>query len=511
MKSRMVRARKKELLPLFTFHIIAHDMLNTDLISLICEELEPGTSRASHHMLRTRDDINCRKGLLSLALTSKAFLEPALNVLWRQITSVEPLLSVLPDTMILNGKKMIVEQIAPSSWDRLHYYARKVREFEQQDPSNVHESVYAILGQSKPIFPNLVELRAGLQISTNSLIFFLTSSISNVSIPWLTRMPSNDLDLGPSLALLASKNPGLKFLSISSAAVSGISSSLRCFRNLRTLVLGRLPQYEPDYVQILASLDDLTSLTLTLPRDDILEYGSIQNGFPSLERLSIVGFTSNLRKFLKVVSPSILQDLSLEWVESPVLVADAFSVTNTLRRFPSLQKLKIERATSLFADDLDRSDYWALFTPLLQLNQLQSLTYSSPLILTDELTARIASSWPHIVSLYFNAVVWLEVPPVSSLAHFVRGCRNLRYLRYPIQVDVPTGTAPPEPTLFMHPLWFFHCSKNDDVSDPPSLALALHQLFPDLKSVTGDGDGWDEVEAILKSYHFILAQDRRFN
>lgn len=63
---------------------------NPDILEEICEylsyehETEPEAIRSS------------RKTLFSLALTSTAFLEPALDHLWRVLDSLFPLLKILP-------------------------------------------------------------------------------------------------------------------------------------------------------------------------------------------------------------------------------------------------------------------------------------------------------------------------------------------------------------------------------------------------------------------------------
>ncbi|KAJ4478946.1 hypothetical protein J3R30DRAFT_3701899 [Lentinula aciculospora] len=419
-------------------------MLNVDVVSLVCKQLEYGTYRALNRSFRSREDLDHRKGLLSLCLTSKVFLEPALNVLWRTLSSVEPLLSVLPETIDLNGKKMIVEQIAPSSWDRLRYYTSRVRTFADDGSTNYG-------------------------LAPGSLIFFLTNSISDATLPLLVSLPS---DIPRSRAFACPS----------------------CFWTLR---LGRLPVYEPDLVKSLACLPKLSSLSLTLLSNGTVDYDGIQNGFPSLKHLSIEGSTADLHDFLNIISPSMLQELSLIWNAHPS-ITEAIGVTTLLPRLSTLRSLTIDDMTPFFPETFD------------QLSQLRELSYCSPLVLTDEITATIASSWSHIEILSFTAVMWSDVPLVSSLTHFARGCPNLRYLRYPIEVSVsPTGAAPP-PTPFIHPLQDFVCSAQGDVSDPLSLTLGLHQIFPGLKSVNGDGDRWDEVQAILQSFHFIVAQNRHF-
>ncbi|KAF9048388.1 hypothetical protein BDP27DRAFT_1373763 [Rhodocollybia butyracea] len=69
------------------------------------------------------------KDLLSLGLASKIFLKPALDGLWKRIESIVPLLLVLPETTVVNGKKLLLGPIAPLSWDCLHFYTSHVHEF----------------------------------------------------------------------------------------------------------------------------------------------------------------------------------------------------------------------------------------------------------------------------------------------------------------------------------------------------------------------------------------------
>lgn len=77
-----------------------------DIICMICEELQFGALMAFDRKWRSDDDLACRKGLLSFGLSCKAFMEPAFNVLWRALGTVEPLLSVLPETTVVDGKKV---------------------------------------------------------------------------------------------------------------------------------------------------------------------------------------------------------------------------------------------------------------------------------------------------------------------------------------------------------------------------------------------------------------------
>lgn len=76
-------------------------ILNADVLALICDQFEMNFN----FMWRLGDR---QKTLLSLALTSKDFSTPALNVLWRNLYSLEPLLSILPETTLLDGKFKVI-------------------------------------------------------------------------------------------------------------------------------------------------------------------------------------------------------------------------------------------------------------------------------------------------------------------------------------------------------------------------------------------------------------------
>jgi hypothetical protein len=68
---------------------------NQDILSLIFQhfDLQPGS----------RTVAQTRKDLFSAAKTCKAFVEPALDSLWRVLPSILPLLLLLPSAEVNNG------------------------------------------------------------------------------------------------------------------------------------------------------------------------------------------------------------------------------------------------------------------------------------------------------------------------------------------------------------------------------------------------------------------------
>ncbi|KAE9404104.1 hypothetical protein BT96DRAFT_438726 [Gymnopus androsaceus JB14] len=405
--------------------------------------------------------------------------------------------------------QMLVKQIAPSSWDRLRFYTSRVHTFNQfqlqeTETSNVHDSVLARLGEMPPIFPNLRQFYPGSKLSgSNSLIFFLTSTISEAALPFLSIPPPNVRDLGPSLALLASKSPHIRSLMLTAnVAYSGFSSSLNCFANLDSLFVSHLSHYEADFIQSVMSLTKLTDLTLRLVS---FSCTGIRNSFPSLKRLRLHGSGPDLCNFLRVISPSVLQDLDLRWSEeedSQTIEA----VFNAVVCFSStLRVLSIDHITPILLPWDDDAVFWLLFKSLFQLTQLRNLSYGISMSLTKKQTAEVASAWPHIEILRLNAFLWKgDIPPVQSLAYFAQRCPNLITLDYPVDLAVPFDSkALPPRAISTHPLRSFHCTLDDDVTNPVAIALRLYLIFPALKFVDGRGDRWDEVQAILDTYHLL--------
>ncbi|KAF9065922.1 hypothetical protein BDP27DRAFT_1365997 [Rhodocollybia butyracea] len=456
---------------------------------------------------------------MSLGLASQMFLEPALDVLWKRICGMEPLLSVLPETTLVNGQKMFLRPIAPSSWDRLQFYTSRVREFDDWErfkKQSVHDSVYAYLGQEKPIFPNLRMLRlTGHRLcNSDSFAFFLNTGLQ--AVLWLCDPLESPVDagsnLGPSLALLVSKSPGLMSLTLSQYTYSGLSHSLSCLRDLEKLSVIFLPHLEMDSIQAIALLPKLTDLHLALPAGILVHYTGVESGFPSLTKIWLSGSTFDLREFLAVARPKALRNLTIDWNFEPIAnqspLADIAAITHFLPFFPSLRKLEMNGdALSSLTKDLDEQQLWSIFEPLLELKRLENLFYNIPLPVSDQKTVRIACAWPNLRDLYLDSPGGLS--SLESLVHFARHCPDLESLYYPIQLR-PTIPSTIPPTLSPHPLHTFETRGEANVMNAPAIALGLHQIFPNLVTVEGDGDGWTLVQEILDSFIFIWKQNRSF-
>ncbi|KAF9065962.1 hypothetical protein BDP27DRAFT_1404627 [Rhodocollybia butyracea] len=262
------------------------------------------------------------RDLLSLALVSRIFLEPALDTMWKSIVGIEPVLSVLPEASTLtSGMKMFTRPIDPSSWDRLHFYTSHVRKFSSppgESELNVLHSVWMDLGKGKPIFPKLRSLHLSPRLcNSNKYTLFLATSLQVVSGP----------------------------------------RNFWCLLGLESLSVMYPSHLEVDFIQAIALLPKLTYLSLAIPAGIALDYAGIESGFPSLTKVVLWGSTSDTRKVLAVVSSQALQDLLFHWRATHVVDLSPLDITLTTRllpTFPFLRDLVIEEAwVSSLAKDLN--------------------------------------------------------------------------------------------------------------------------------------------------------------
>ncbi|KAF9069176.1 hypothetical protein BDP27DRAFT_1421156 [Rhodocollybia butyracea] len=392
-------------------------MLNHDVIGLICAEI---TDDCIH---------SAPPDLLSLGLSSRIFLEPALDVMWKKISSMEPLLSVLPETTQWE-EGMILKPISPSSWDRLRFYTSRVREF------------HAPL-QHKELNPSVMRLK-------------------HVHV-----LPDDHSAGGFS--------PGLKSLTLNDYPYSGLSLTLSHLVALEYLSVADLSYLEVDSIQVIALLPELTNLYLTLPAEIVLDYTDVESGFSLLTKLELHGSTSDIRKFLAAAKPQALQELVIErtyqYVTKESLLTDITAITHLLpRSFPFLRHLTFDR--------------------------LEFLNYNISVPVSDQKTVRIACAWSHLKELY----LYHDSPG---------GVASLESLKATTHATVIQNY----PTVLTHPLRWFWCDVETDMTTAHAMALGLHQIFPNLEEADGPGAAWTQnadpmfIEDIVGMVNYASADE----
>ncbi|KIK60477.1 hypothetical protein GYMLUDRAFT_43797 [Collybiopsis luxurians FD-317 M1] len=405
---------------------------------------------------------------------------------------------------------MIVKEVAPSSWKRLHFYTFRVHSLSHslfKTAKPVHGSVFAILGRDQPIFPNLRWLDPSDELCTPSVLqFFSTTTMVGVILHFSPTLHLKDLE--SSLVHLVSKCPALKTLELwpscedrtQKPALSNLSSLISHLPDLEILRFGRLLCFNSAFVQCTASLSKLRNLGLTLHHMYHLnpnEYSSISNGFPSLKDLVLTGDSAALSGFLNAIKSPIAV-VTVYWAEYRITESQATPLFVAIGRLTSLQVFRLR--PEMAVPNLPGTS----LHPLYQLTRLREVELDCRLTLTEKDTAEMASAWPLVESL--RILRWVStgshsVPPVQSLSHFVQRCPQLRSLAYPIQPTVPL-----EPLILprpfpsgIHPLREFCSRVYDNVPNPAAMAHTLHQIFPRLKEVKHQNWRWNGVQRVLDS------------
>ncbi|KAJ7675364.1 hypothetical protein B0H17DRAFT_945974 [Mycena rosella] len=135
------------------------------------------------------DSPNGRRTLSRLARTCRAWLDPALSVLWRELDSLVPILGLFPPHLLKKVKKPGLGLTTPpleKDWEKiLRYGGRVLRITYDEISNNVSSSVFPIFEEHRPktyLLPNLQHLTWRI-ISPENLdraALFLTSDLQGL-------------------------------------------------------------------------------------------------------------------------------------------------------------------------------------------------------------------------------------------------------------------------------------------------------------------------------------------
>ncbi|KAH8099394.1 hypothetical protein BXZ70DRAFT_1000914 [Cristinia sonorae] len=336
------------------------------------------------------DSPNGRRSLARLARTCKAFKEPALNVLWRDLDSFVPLLSLFPNGLMRRARRPglgLAKNPEPADWEKLLAYAERVRSITYNEShSNVSPSIFPLIEDLRPkrfILPNLTALiwksetpaalersllfmNPGLQSLTiemgtkySKMSDFLLqvtekTALSTFSFTLHSNLPDNFVDIMQphnhfeKLALMA---PGALAARVGKWA-SGLpflrSFSLDLSNRTTTAVEGFFDDIEPGSGSGYSTPSSVGGTDSGIFSGDELDFSDIRKSavrltsdgprhgaFANLQHIQLTGDTSNVATFLKhITSPLAQIDLIIDdppakddWQDLCYLVCDQFSDT----------------------------------------------------------------------------------------------------------------------------------------------------------------------------------------
>ena len=299
--------------------------LDEDVLHLIFEhfDLQPSSSTI----------VQTRKDLLSAAKTCRAFLEPALNSLWRVLPSFLPLLLLLPSAEVRNNRYVsprpslylsrnltnftkFIDKLPLNIWERFDIHAPRVRSLFMEwihivISPHVYLLIRSLRHRDNPLLPGLKEIcipnctpEWGKPLDFSSAL--LLASDSPLKFIHLEFNATSDSQFCiPFLILLSVNSSNLTHLTLYGTAKLSLEFVI-CFRNLQSLDLRLSGTYlNSQFLQDLGKLDNLLDLTLETNRSyngapveqsDLTP--STKSTFIQLRRLHILGDLRSISRVL---------------------------------------------------------------------------------------------------------------------------------------------------------------------------------------------------------------------
>ncbi|KAJ3502182.1 hypothetical protein NLJ89_g9002 [Agrocybe chaxingu] len=505
---------------------------NQDILSLIFDHflVEPLIEEPQNEDQRTkyRED---KKHLLWAALVSRAFAEPALDVIWRRMESLLPLFKIFPNFDLFNDLYTFKGHVSEAAIDRFDQYARRIQilDFCEDSPRHAiasHALLYlSRIGLSSPLLPALhsISIHASNPELTNTLLFIQPTNIVNLSS--LKLDASNEDSFSLFLVTLSQGAGDLQRMGLEGDIRSRIVHGLAGLSQLQYVDLEmKSGSHTEDLMEKLALIPSLTHLYVTIGEGVNVAAQSSKNvlWFPALNSLSITGDalkTSNLTARCRLPR---LETLDITWtsvsqqaIRDKVLKTTVRTLTsgtshlNTLRLSGSRE---MGNKTALSSSVFDLSVFSKVqeihvvgLNPKLSDGQVQKLAESG--------------SWSSLQILDIPDCSDSKSLTLRSLHFIARHCPNLRTLNMRVYINTENIKSLKEEMLIhpvlVHPLNTLHIGRwNDEkfVGNTFSLGVItaryLDCLFPFLE-VFGRGtwdrdqDWWVGIQETLEGFREI--------
>ncbi|KAF8125164.1 hypothetical protein EV363DRAFT_1176649 [Boletus edulis] len=368
-------------------------------------------------LLNIFDCLCCRKQLAYLARTCHAFREPALDILWKELHNLSPLVRCLPKALSPNIKHYFQysfsRRLTQIDWDILQSYTRRIRSITDFENFGIDKKSVKILScppTTELLFPNVCHMMLRYEGSGS------TPYLLRLAFPSLISL---DVKLGnprllppwfqDSLASLPDSSPNVEHLSFHdfNFAFGEMVSSWICrWRNLHTVDCPNT-SLDMDALTHLSRMPALTQLAfrqiITLPNctSPLL--------FSNLSTLELhPTFFSLIPQLLsRLLLPAIKNlDLTIDSCPSRQELSSFFAAVRTSNADYTIERLSLRESSSsggIFDEE----------SPLLSLADLRPCTAFINLHrihidigwdvgLTDNDLLALALSWPNLENLAIN-------------------------------------------------------------------------------------------------------------
>ncbi|KAF9442723.1 hypothetical protein P691DRAFT_680885 [Macrolepiota fuliginosa MF-IS2] len=501
-------------------------LTNPDILELILEDLAVG------YVWEVVPEavVESRRVLAAAALTCRAWMEPALDRLWRSLDKLFPLFRLLPafyrsdTTFVLRGR------VSEEDWGRFDWYAGRVKSFcytRDPDSLDIAMHVYFRIAQLRrqPLLPALRHLRCP-HISQDdflisSICLFLTPSLKVLDFEKITGV--EDKLIGTFLHTLLCEEARIeRVMLVGEGLTKDTLGYLGLCRSLRSLVVTGMGRYvDLEIVRSLGRIPQLEELELDLEESGLLNatesdvvanssHGGAEGelGYRELTSLEFIAPLSFVKTFVMQIGATQLRHIGFESsLEGTVDRRDL--LVGIVRRWKdSLTFIRMVHHSDGGSEDESTPPGITMDTisPLLRLSKLTHFELEGySLELRDANVTQMAQAWPQIHTLHLPYMdSGTQRPTVASLQTLSLSCMELRHLTIPL--DTNDFLAVAEAPISLHRLHMLTAATPDEPWElwrSMRLARAVDHLFPFLAKVVSssgerEGGRWSQAHHLVK-------------
>ncbi|KAG8784579.1 hypothetical protein FRC15_003030 [Serendipita sp. 397] len=421
-----------------------------------------------------------RKSIAKLARTCRTWEEIALDALWKEIPTVEPLFGLFPPSCLSSAHRhenvQFTRPLVPSDWTRFHYYSPRVQRITLLDTRysrwTVDFKTFLSLSHFHPggsILPNLQHWAWDTHRGAGDIVggmCFLSSSVTSIEVT-LGHTTSADTLFG-FVYNLPMRCPHLQTLALCYNDRDWPDWSLEATMTALQSIFGLLPKLKrlslpffmdtPPFISHVGCIPGLLELTIGCPEklvgafvDDDSDEAlvGIPTGpdnevlFEDLASVTLQSTMSSCFRFLRRFSSRNITSMHLTVLHLRSSSQLTECVTLIALRCPRLKNFNIQYTPAQHDVSFDTS-YFSL-TTLKPCSELEELSIGHPRVApwTDDEVLEAVRCWPRLRALRLNPRPsrMIKEPKLTlrTLWNIVKWCRHLETVRF----FVDTSIIPP--------------------------------------------------------------------
>ncbi|KAI9062624.1 hypothetical protein FKP32DRAFT_1677147 [Trametes sanguinea] len=404
--------------------------------------VDPETHIVARHVRSVdhKADIHRTRALARFARVCKAFSEPALAMLWRQLPELLPLFRLLPSLHKVQKNVKVRDRhggsiydltgdVSPSDWDRLCDYAARVRDLYHVDapwPSLEHGDItdgswatIARLLAGRPLFPNLRTLdwwafkpepdftRLAMVLAPSIQILSINCDSFHESPPSLWEAPLQALieRVPQIIPRLLDLTFSINTLDLQYVLVPLSHNDFSSLRHLQFLTVpdSRSPFVDPaDAALALTSFTSLESLALVMPKFGPMAVEDLTPGvrLDNLVKLHLWCMQGDFPRPIDMFTSANLRVLMLRWPCPETLTTFRDACAIWAQNFPKLESFECYVTSYLEYPDDTLWPISAAFEPMMSMRRLRSvrliLFATVPVCVRDSDLIAFAQAWPSL-------------------------------------------------------------------------------------------------------------------